>query len=198
MAEMIESEITRLNNLTTRLLRTARLDREEVKPRLEPIDIALFVERVVQRYMARYQDHRVQVISRTFVEVPADRQLLDLALTQLLDNAVKYSRPASAITVEVRDEEGFVAIIVRNEGNSIAPGERDRIFERFYRGARVRNLVSGSGLGLHVARKIAAAHGGSLSLIDDDRGEGVVFCLKLRMPESLVFNHEPDNLATAL
>jgi two-component system sensor histidine kinase KdpD len=198
MAEMIESEIARLNNLTTRLLRTARLDREEVKPRLEPIDIAVFVERVVQRYMARYQDHRVQVISRTFVEVPADRQLLDLALTQLLDNAVKYSRPASAITVEVRDEEGFVAIIVRNEGNSIAPGERDRIFERFYRGARVRNLVSGSGLGLHVARKIAAAHGGSLSLIDDDRGEGVVFCLKLRMPESLVFNHEPDNLATAL
>jgi signal transduction histidine kinase len=100
--------------------------------------------------------------------------------------------------VSVREEEGFIAISVRNEGNSIAPGERDRIFERFYRGARVRNLVSGSGLGLHIARKIAAAHGGSLSLINDDRGESVVFCLKLPIPEPSVLNHECDNLATAL
>jgi two-component system sensor histidine kinase KdpD len=198
MAGMIESEVSRLNRLTTRLLRTARLDREEVKPRLEPVEIAPFLERVVHRYMARYQDRCVPVISRTSVEVPADRQLLDLALTQLLDNAVKYSQPASTITVDIGDEEGFLTIIVRNEGNSIAPGERDRIFERFYRGARVRNLVSGSGLGLHVARKIAAAHGGSLNLINDDRGEGVVFCLKLPMPESSVLNHEYDKLATAL
>jgi len=148
--------------------------------------------------MARYQDQRVPVISRTFVEVLADRQLLDLALTQLLDNAVKYSRLGSAITVEIGDEKGFVAIIVKNEGNSIAPGERDRIFERFYRGARVRNLVSGSGLGLHVTRKIAAAHGGSLNLINDDRDEGVVFCLKLPTPEPSVLNHECDNRASSL
>ena len=72
MAEMIESEITRLNKLTTRLLRTARLDRDDVKPRLEPVDIGPFVGGVVHRYMARYQDRSVPVNSRTFVEVPAD------------------------------------------------------------------------------------------------------------------------------
>jgi two-component system, OmpR family, sensor histidine kinase KdpD len=199
MADMIESEVSRLSRLTTRLLRTARLDREEVKPRLEPVEIVPFVERVVHRYMARDHERRLPVTSCcTSVEVPADRQLLGLAITQLLDNAVKYSRPAGTITVSVREEEGFIAISVRNEGNSIAPGERDRIFERFYRGARVRNLVSGSGLGLHIARKIAAAHGGSLSLINDDRGESVVFCLKLPIPEPSVLNHECDNLATAL
>jgi signal transduction histidine kinase len=140
--------------------------------------------------------------SRSSREALADRQLLDLALTQLLDNAVKYSLREGVIAVSVQEEEGCIAISVRNEGDSIAPGEREQIFERFYRGARVRNLVSGTGLGLHIARKIAAAHGGSLSLVNDDRGTGVIFRLKLPMPEpsvlNPVLNHECDNPATAL
>jgi two-component system sensor histidine kinase KdpD len=129
-------------------------------------------------------------------------QLLELTVAQLLDNAVKYSRPASAIDVTVRQEEEFITLRVRNEGNSIPNGERDRIFERFYRGASVRNLVSGSGLGLYVARKIAAAHGGSLILINDDGDSGVIFSLKLPSPEPSSFNpesnHEHDSLVTAL
>jgi two-component system sensor histidine kinase KdpD len=193
MASMIESEVSRLSHLTTRLVRTARLDREELKPRLKRIDIVSFVNRVVHRYMAHSHERRVTVTScRESVEVPTDPQLLEMALTQLLDNAVKYSLPASAITVSVRAEEGFVMTSVRNEGNSIAPDEQGRIFERFYRGAKVRNLVSGTGLGLYVARKIADAHGGSLDLVNDEQSKGVVFCLKLPM-----VNHGHDNVATS-
>jgi signal transduction histidine kinase len=178
MAEMIEFEVSRLSRLTTRLLRTARLDREELKPLLKPVDMVPFVERVVRRYTLQARESRVAVTSHgESVEVPADRQLLELALTQLLDNAFKYSLPETAITVDVEAEQGFITTSVRNEGNPIATDERERIFERFYRGARVRNLVSGTGLGLYVARKIAAAHGGSLNLIHE--GQGVVFCLKL-------------------
>lgn len=198
MAGMIELEISRLNRLTRWLLRTARLDREELKPRLRPTDIVPFVERVVHRYMAHSHDRRVAVTSRcTSVEVPADRQLLDMALTQLLDNAFKYSLPASAITVSVQAEGGFITTSVGNEGTSIAPNEQDRIFERFYRGARVRNLVSGTGLGLYVARKIAAAHGGSLYLINDSPSKGVVFNLKLPIPNHANVNHGCDDLATS-
>jgi two-component system sensor histidine kinase KdpD len=193
MAGMIESEASRLSHLTTRLVRTARLDREELKPRLKQIDIVSFVDRVVRRYMAHSHERRVAVDSCCeSVEVPADPQLLDLALTQLLDNAFKYSLPASAITVSVRTEGGFVITSVRNEGNSIAPDEQDRIFERFYRGTRVRNLVSGTGLGLYVARKIADAHIGSLDLVNDEHCKGVVFCLKLPM-----VNHGHDNVASS-
>jgi two-component system, OmpR family, sensor histidine kinase KdpD len=182
MAGMIETEILRLSRLATRLLRTARLEREELKPQLRPLDIVPFVERVVQRYMHHSREHRIVTTAYcASVETPADRQLLDLALTQLLDNAFKYSLPASAITVSVQTEDGFVTTSVKNEGTSIAPDEEIRIFERFYRGARVRTLVSGTGLGLYVARKIATAHGGSLNLINDVRGKGVVFCLKLPM-----------------
>jgi two-component system sensor histidine kinase KdpD len=192
MADMIEFEISRLNRLTTRLLRTAQLDRENLKPRLKPTDIVPFVERVVHRYMAHSHESRVTVTScGTSVEVRADPQLLDLALTQLLDNASKYSLPASGITVSVQAENGFIKTSVGNEGSPIAPEEQERIFERFYRGARVRNLVSGTGLGLYVARKIAAAHGGSLDLITEAPCKGVMFCLRLPM-----VNHGGDSLAT--
>jgi two-component system sensor histidine kinase KdpD len=192
MAEMIEFEVSRLSRLTTRLIRTAQLDREDLRPRLKPMDIVPFVAGVVHRYMGQSQERRVEVTSSCpSVEVPADRQLLDLALTQLLDNAFKYSPPASDVTIRVQAEDGFVTTSVRNEGNPIAPDERDRIFDRFYRGARVRNLVSGTGLGLYVARKIAAAHGGSLDLINEGSPQGVVFCLKLPMS-----NHGSDYLST--
>jgi two-component system sensor histidine kinase KdpD len=203
MAGMIESEVTRLSSLTTRLLRTARLDREEVKPRLEPIDLLPFVERLVRRFMSQYRERRVTVAAcGTSFMVQADRQLLDLALTQLLDNALKYSRTSSAIAVNVEAGEEFITVSVRNEGDAIAPTERHRIFDRFYRGTRVRNLVSGSGLGLHVARKIAAAHGGSLDLIGDGPSNGVVFCLKLPMskrslPDQSMLKNEYDNVTTA-
>jgi two-component system sensor histidine kinase KdpD len=189
LAGMIESEASRLSHLTTQLVRTARLDREELKPRLKRIDIVKFVERVVHRYTAHSPERRVAIDScRGSVEAPIDPQLLDLALTQLLDNAVKYSATASDVTVGVRTEGAFAMISVGNEGSSIAPDEQSRIFERFYRGTRVRNLVSGTGLGLYVARKIADAHGGSLDLVNDEQLKHVVFCLKLPM-----VNHGHDN-----
>ena len=182
MAGIIELETSRLNNLTDRLLRMARLDREDVRPRMRSTDIRGLVECVIRRYTTPSRDRYVAIshLSQT-VEAPADRQLLDLALTQLLDNAFKYSVAGSAVSVDIGTEAGFIVVRVKNEGSSIAPQDRDRVFERFYRGAEVRKLVSGAGLGLYVARKIAVAHGGSLDLDKTASPGTVVFCLKLPM-----------------
>ena len=87
----------------------------------------------------------------------------------------------AAVTVEIGVEEESITVRVRNEGGSIAPQDQDRIFERFYRGTDARKLVSGAGLGLHVARKIAVAHGGNLVLDKSASPGTVVFCLKLPM-----------------
>jgi signal transduction histidine kinase len=71
------------------------------------------------------------------------------------------------------------------------PHERDRIFDRFYRGTNVRKLISGAGLGLYVARKIAVAHGGSLELDAPPSSGTVAFCLKLPMSQN--GNHHVSN-----
>jgi two-component system sensor histidine kinase KdpD len=183
MAGIIESETARLSTLTARLLHLARLDSEEVRPRIRNTNIPALVERIVNRYATQFSERRISVSCPCpCVKAPADRELLDLAVTQLLDNALKYSIPDSAVTLQITKEEDSVVICVRNEkGNFIAPDEQERIFERFYRGTDVRKLISGAGLGLYVARKIVVAHGGSLVLDKSTSAATIVFSVKLPM-----------------
>jgi signal transduction histidine kinase len=114
------------------------------------------------------------------VEVASDRELLTLALTQLLDNAFKYSPHNQPVRISLASQEDTAVVRVSNRGSVVPIAERERIFERFQRGAAARQLAAGAGLGLYVARKIAVAHGGSLHLEDYAPGElETAFCLKL-------------------
>lgn len=179
LAAMIESETLRLGRLTTRLLQTARLDRDEVQPRLEPTDMAALVARTVDQYRAEGQ-HVSLVLPPAAPEVASDRELLALALAQLLDNAFKYSATGAIVQVCLQADEETASITVTNPGSCIAPDERDRIFDRFYRGAACR-LVPGTGLGLYVARKILLAHGGLLYL-DDEGSENGATTFRVKLP----------------
>jgi len=104
--------------------------------------------------------------------------LIVLALGQLLDNACRYSQPDANVLVEVASEGNTAIITVVNNGTPIPPSEHGRIFGRFYRGTDARQSAPGSGLGLYVARKIALAHGGDITLVDAGP-EKVAFRLSL-------------------
>ncbi len=180
MTETVESEAARLGSLTSRLLKVARLDREDVRPQMEVTDVAALVSDIVDQYKGLPSDRRVSFVRPTGpIEAPADAELLRLALSQLLDNARKYSLPDSHIKIEIEAERDMVFIRVSNSGSSIPPAEQNRIFERFYRGAEARRFSTGSGLGLYVARKIALAHGGILDLDIERLNEGVTFYLAI-------------------
>lgn len=180
MTETVESEAARLGSLTSRLLRVARLDREDVRPQMEFIDVAALVTDIVEQYKGLPSDRKVSLKCPAHpVEAPADAELLRLALSQLLDNARKYSLPDSDIKVELEAQDAMIFIRVSNSGSSIPATEQNRIFERFYRGAEARRFSTGSGLGLYVARKIALAHGGMLDLDIERLNEGVTFYLAI-------------------
>ncbi len=181
MADTVENEAARLGRLTSRLLRTARLDREEIKPRMELIDITALVSHLAGHYPARSSDWPIVVThQREAVDVRADPELLRLTLGQLIENACKYSQPGSIVKIEVARQDDFAAIRVSNTGSWIPNSERHRVFERFYRGSNARRSTSGTGLGLYVARKIALAHGGALDLETAEHAGGdVTFCLKV-------------------
>jgi two-component system, OmpR family, sensor histidine kinase KdpD len=196
MTEIVESEAARLSRLTSRLIRTARLEREEIKPWIELIDVSAVVAETVDQY-ARLSAGRRIVVSQecASTDVMADPELLRLAISQLLDNACKYSTPGSIVSLKIaREHDGIVVRVVSN-GNPIPTTERNRIFERFYRGIDGRRSGPGSGLGLFVARKIALALGGSIDLDDEDPGatNGTVFRLALPVPE-----RERDDIAAAV
>jgi two-component system sensor histidine kinase KdpD len=180
LAEIVESETERLSSLSSRLLRIARLDHEEVKPRLEPVDVAMLVSEAVDRQSRQSPDRTFPVAMEGGPEaVAGDVELLQLALGQLLDNACRYSPARSPVKLRVSTSAGWVHIVVWNSGEAIEPAERELIFQRLYRGRGGRKMSGGTGLGLYVARKIALAHGGDLRLEESADPGGVAFRLTL-------------------
>jgi two-component system, OmpR family, sensor histidine kinase KdpD len=185
MAETVESEAARLGRLTSRLIRTARLEREEVKPWMELIDVTSVVADTVEQYSRLSSTRRIRLIRRcTSSEVLADPELLRLAVSQLLDNACKYSSPDSLVDLTVERLDDEVAVRILSSGLSVSAAEKNRIFDRFYRGHEATS-VPGTGLGLYVARKIALAHGGNLDLeASQEESSGAVFRLTIPVAES--------------
>ena len=181
MMKTVETEAAQLGELASRLLRMARLDREQVRPQMERIDIVALLKQLVNRYSKTIIGRRVILLARCeSAEVLADPELLRLAIGQLVDNACKYSGPGSTVEVTVvRQQVSAVSIRVANTGNAIASSEKNRIFDRFYRGVRASHVSSGSGLGLYVARKIALAHDGSLDLEDCMTADSTTFRLNI-------------------
>jgi two-component system sensor histidine kinase KdpD len=165
LADIVESEADRLDRLSSRLLRLARLDSEEIRPRLERASITPLVRRLLKRHARQALDREFGLsIPLEPPEIAVDPELFQLALSQLLDNACKYSPPGRPIEADVECCGPVVAVIVTSSGSSIDPAEQRMIFERFYRGQASRRDGNGNGLGLYVARKIALAHGGTLQL----------------------------------
>lgn len=182
MADTVETEADRLGRLTSRLLRVARLDREEVRPRIELIDVDAVARHMADQYARRWPDRNIVMLHRgEEKEERADPELLRLAVSQLLDNACKYSSPESKVTIVLEHKPDEFIIEVSNSGSSIPEPEQRRVFERFYRGSETKQHTTGSGLGLYVARKIALAHGGSLYLVPDE-GKSRQVTFRLRIP----------------
>jgi len=109
---------------------------------------------------------RVSFILGKEAMVTGDRNLLEILLQNLIQNALKYSSNENFVTVQLLNEEKFVIVNVMDEGIGVTINDRERIFQKYYRVAGQR--VSGSGLGLYISREIARQHGGDLILAASD------------------------------
>ncbi|MDG4648142.1 sensor histidine kinase [Roseibacterium sp. SDUM158017] len=114
-------------------------------------------------------------------EVDGDAVLLDNALRNVLDNAIKYSAEDTVVTLEVTKGAGGARITVTDEGPGLGDGPAERLTERFQRGGNVQDIV-GSGLGLTIADDVLRAHGGTLELGEGPGGRGA--CVSLVLPSS--------------
>ncbi len=114
--------------------------------------------------------------------------LLEQAVVNLLDNAVKYSEPGKSVWVEMDTKEQEILIRVRDEGCGIAKQHQERLFERFYRVDKARSRkLGGTGLGLAIVKHIMEAHGGRVS-VESQLGRGSIFTLHLPRGSSQVIS----------
>jgi signal transduction histidine kinase len=112
-----------------------------------------------------------------------DRTALSQAITNLIDNAIKYSGDSRKVVVGASVEEQFLAIAVRDFGVGINKEDIDRVFERFFRGGdELTRTVKGSGLGLTLVKEIVEAHRGRIQ-VESEPGKGSVFSIRLPLAQ---------------
>jgi two-component system sensor histidine kinase KdpD len=110
----------------------------------------------------RLRDHPTEVrLPPDLPLVPLDPILIEPVMMNLLENAIRYTPPGTAIEISAAAEAGGVRVTVADRGPGLVPGEEERIFEKFYRGTHER-VAGGIGLGLAICRGILTAHGGRI------------------------------------
>jgi signal transduction histidine kinase len=173
-----EKETERLARLLTELLMLAR---ERERPEPERISVASVAEDAAERWEAPAESggHRLSAAGEGAPVVAATDADLAVILDNLVENALNYSPAGTAITIEWGAREGSAWVAVLDEGPGIDPGEREQVFERFYRGSASRGGSAGTGLGLSVVEALARRWEGSVSL--SERPEGGTRA-ELRLP----------------
>jgi two-component system, OmpR family, sensor histidine kinase KdpD len=176
---LIEDETSKLTQLSTRLLQTAKLEADEFSLAKDEIIVGDLVENVLQEHRSRMAGHQLEVtVPDPALTIRGDRELLTMALTQFLDNAAKYSFEGTTVKVSAWESHKELMLSVHNFGPAIPIGDRDRIFQRFYRSEGTRQMAAGTGIGLSTVMMAAEAHRGHVWVISNTE-EGTTFYLSL-------------------
>ncbi len=179
LAELIDEESVNLNQLCTRLLQTAKLEASSVALRTEPVIVSRLVQDVLENLSGTLKQHPIELsIEEQDTPLQGDRELLTMILTQYLDNAAKYSAPDTPIDIAVRESNSELLLSVHNQGPLIQMQDREKIFERFYRGSEAKEHAPGSGVGLSIVKKAAEAHRGHVWVTSAEQ-DGTTFFLSI-------------------
>jgi two-component system sensor histidine kinase KdpD len=178
---VVRDESERLNNDIQNLLDATRITRDQIRPHLEWIEPADIVNSALERRRRRLNGHAISLdVDSNLPFIYVDPVLIEQAFAQVVDNAAKYSPPGSTITVAAkRNGNGSLVLSVHDDGVGLSPEESAQLGERFFRGPRHVSTISGSGLGLWIAKAFVGANGGKLEAESAGVNQGTTIALKL-------------------
>ena len=180
----LDAGVVRAAHLVEQLLTMARLEPDAPARHFVDVDLPALAKDAVVARAALAVDKDVDLGVTRVAQVPVRGDPADLAMliANLLDNALRYTPAGGRVDVAVDDDGGQAVLSVVDTGPGIAVADRERVFERFYRGAAGAGGpdATGSGLGLSIVRRIADAHGATILL--DDAGDGRGLAVRVRFP----------------
>jgi len=174
----VADDLVRLNASIGDLLDLSRLESDAWQPTFEPCEMADILGTVLSRLPATARSRVRFRLADDLPLVDADFGQLARAISHLVENALAYSPPHSAVTVAADAGAGTLRLSVADVGPGVSSDEHERIFEKFYRGAAASTMPTGTGLGLAIAREIVDAHGGTL-VVEDVSPHGARFVMSL-------------------
>jgi signal transduction histidine kinase len=175
-----------LGTLVSELFELSKLDAKQVQPKCEPFSIAELAQDVVMKFKPQAEKLRIDLhaaLPKDLPPVEADIGMIERALSNLIDNALRFTPGGGAVKVELQNHNGKVRVAVADTGCGIPAEEIPRVFERFYRveKSRVRNYgPGGAGLGLAIAKRILDLHGSKIS-VQSALNSGTTFAFDLKV-----------------
>lgn len=192
LAERIVSESHRMARIVDDLLDLSRIEFSGTEDWTE-VDLALILIEVVgtNQHAAKRQGLGLSLTGAPKLEVLGDRSQLVSCLSNLVDNAIKYSEPGGVVSIQSSIVGQEVVVAITDHGIGISKQHQDRIFERFYRVDKARSRATGgTGLGLSIVRHIVLEHGGTIEVVSE---EGVGSTFTVRLPHVV---REPTVIST--
>jgi signal transduction histidine kinase len=176
--ELLSHETERLHRMVESLLSFGRIEAGGYGWRLEAADVGKLVQNVVEEFRREPDSQNREIVYEADCSLPlakVDRDALSRALWNLLENAAKYSETGKPIRVCVRHQYGSLFLHVQDQGVGVPLSEREKIFQKFVRGAAAKqSAIRGVGIGLALVKYIAEAHGGTVRL-ESEPGRGSTF-----------------------
>jgi len=161
-------EANRLNDLCNNMLLASQIEAGGYKVTNEEIDLTSLVYDCVQDFIIRYPQRNIETDLQQNIFFTGDRLLLQIAINNLLDNAIKYSPRESKVAVELRTKNNTITLLVKDEGKGIAEEEKEKVFDKFYRAGNMYTKgAKGTGLGLFLTKKIVQQHDGNIILTNN-------------------------------
>ena len=176
--EIALSESKRLARLVTDMLDISKMSLGQFSVDMKPFDLAELIRLTIIQFENRIDEKNLDVsvdFTSEHVNVIADRDAISRVVTNLMDNAVKFSDPAARLDIKVFTKGGKAYTAVSNEGFGIDPEDLPHVFDRFYKTDKSRNDKKGTGLGLYLVQNLLAIHGqnivvNSLDISDEEYG----------------------------
>jgi len=177
---LIGEEIHKVKNLLSDLLDFSKLERDKYRPDSAPYDIEKALRKLIEHFKAQGENKNItvqlQLPKKGLPVIKADSSMVDRIVTNLLHNAIKYTSPGGTVILRAFAREDDLLLEVSDTGSGIAAGDLPFIFDAFYkvRQGPKEKRSKGTGLGLHICKKMVEAHGGNITA-DSTYGEGTTF-----------------------
>jgi signal transduction histidine kinase len=184
--EIIDTESDRLDELIRNLLDMSRLEAGVLRMDREPVELSEVVRSCAQRVQRLTERHRILMSWDCDHLVEADPRRIAQVVTNLLENAVKYSPDGGEIVIGGRAQGGMLEVSVADQGVGIPSRDLHRVFDRFHRvEGEISKRVGGTGLGLAICQRLVEAHGGKIS-VDSRLGKGSTFSFTLPLSHKVL------------
>ena len=184
----LKDEVKKMSKLVGDLLMVARSDNNALKIKMQKIDLGKLLEQNIRMMTPLAEKKEISLIGENFKKLImiGDEQKIKQLILILVDNAIKYTLSGGKVIVRLENSESNRAIFsVQDSGIGIAPEDKEKIFERFYRVDKARSReMGGNGLGLAIAMEILKIHDGKI-FVDSELGVGTKFTVELKIKKEL-------------